>query len=89
MLLNMNDPESILRWWMVWPERHDAYLEHVLKSSPEFAPSIRAAQSRIASSVELSGLLARSVRERREHVAAMALEDMSSSAYELRRAAFA
>lgn len=89
MLLNMNDPESILKWWRVWPERHDAYLEHVLKSSPEFAPSIRAAQSHIASSIELSGLLASSVRERRERVAAVTLEDMSSSAYELRREAFA
>ena len=89
MLLNMNDPESILKWWRVWPERHDAYLEHVLKSSPEFAPSIRAAQSRIASSIELSGLLAGSVRERRERLAAVALEDMSSSAYELRREALA
>ncbi|XHS79941.1 hypothetical protein ACFJGW_08160 [Burkholderiaceae bacterium UC74_6] len=43
MLLNLNDPQSILQWWLVWPERHHAFLEHKLKASPEFGFVIREA----------------------------------------------
>jgi len=54
MLLDLNDADSILKWWRVWPERHDSYLEYSLKTSPEFAPAIREAQRRIAAIPELS-----------------------------------
>lgn len=65
MLLNLNDPTSIVQWWRVCPERHSSYLEVKLRLSPEFAPSIREAQRQIASSDELQSLLTTSVTERR------------------------
>ena len=48
MLLDLNDADSILRWWKVWPDRHDANLEYFLQSSPQCAPAITEAQRRIA-----------------------------------------
>lgn len=66
MLLNLNDPESIVSWWKVYPDQHQAYLDHKLKVSPEFAPSIRDAQRRIAEDPDLRGLLVASVRRRRQ-----------------------
>jgi len=56
MLLNLNDPQSILQWWLVWPERHHAFLEHKLKASPEFGFVIREALQLIAQRPEFRGL---------------------------------
>ena len=84
MLLNLNDPESILAWWRVLPERHDSYLDYKLKASPEFAPAILEAQRRIAGSPELCALLANAAQRRRQREAAEQL-----SAYELRYREFA
>ena len=89
MLLDLSDVESILNWWRVWPERHDAYLEYALKNSPEFAPAIREAQRRIAANPELSSMLANATQERRGRLAARASSNADLSAYELRMAEFA
>ena len=56
MLLNLNDPQSILQWWLVWPERHHAFLEHKLKASPEFGAVIREALRLIAVRPEFRSL---------------------------------
>jgi len=56
MLLNLNDPQSILQWWLVWPERHHAFLEHKLKASPEFGFVIREALRLIAARPEFRSL---------------------------------
>lgn len=61
MLLNFNDPESIVAWWTVLPE------EHKLQASPQFRPSINEARRRIAARPELSGLLDAAVQRRRQH----------------------
>lgn len=47
MLLNLNDPDSIVGWWLTFPERHDAYLEHVARHSPQFGPAIRQARQQL------------------------------------------
>lgn len=85
MLLNLNDPESILAWWCVFPERHGGFLEHKLRLSPEFAPAIREAQRRIASSEELQGMLVRSVAQRRVHEASQAERASRMSSVEMLR----
>ena len=86
MLLDLNDPESIVQWWQVWPARHDGYLEYALKNSPQFAPAIREAQRRIATSPELCAELANAAQERRARLAAQAASDAGLSAHELRMA---
>lgn len=50
MHLNLNDPDSIVRWWTVLPDRHDDYLAYKVQISPEFAPNITEARRRIADS---------------------------------------
>ncbi|WP_124448539.1 hypothetical protein [Paucibacter sp. KBW04] len=57
MLINLNDPDSVLRWWRVWPERHHPLLEFWLKTRPEFAPSIREVQRRLSSDPDLVALM--------------------------------
>ena len=47
MLLNLSDPDSIVQWWRVLPERHWSYLEMFESRSPQFRPEIRAARQRI------------------------------------------
>lgn len=68
MLLNLNDVESILRWWQVLPERHDGVLEQMLLLRPQFAPAIKEAKRRITSSEELQAMLRKSqgLREQQE-----------------------
>ena len=89
MLLNLNDPESILDWWKVFPARHASFLDYKLRVSPEFAPAIREAQRRISNSPALSGLLADAVQQHRQHEASQAAHDDNVSAYELRHREFA
>lgn len=40
MNVNLNNPESIARWYWIFPERHGAYLAHVKETQPRFAESI-------------------------------------------------
>jgi hypothetical protein len=48
MQLNMNDPDSIVTWWRVYPERHWAYIEYFAShATPEFRAAIQEAQQRI------------------------------------------
>lgn len=47
MHLNLSDPDSILRWWRTFPERHWAYLDVFEARSPQFRLAIRAARARI------------------------------------------
>jgi len=84
MLLNLNDTESILAWWKVWPVRHNEYLGVQLAARPQFASAIREAQRRIASDAELQALLARSVRDGVEQLARQTEREGSRSSQELR-----
>lgn len=68
MLVNMNDPVSVLAWWKVWPARHDPMLEHWISTQPQFAPSIREVLRMIASAPALSELLAEAAKARRDAV---------------------
>lgn len=47
MHLNLSDPDSIVQWWRVLPERHWGYLEAFERSTPQFRPEIRIARRRI------------------------------------------
>ncbi|PZP34472.1 MAG: hypothetical protein DI603_05830 [Roseateles depolymerans] len=47
MQLNLMDPDSILRWWRCFPERHWHYLEAFETGSPQFRFAIRQARRRI------------------------------------------
>ncbi|NCT84088.1 MAG: hypothetical protein GXC94_13130 [Comamonadaceae bacterium] len=85
MLLDLNDVESIVRWWSVLPERHDSYLDYKLRVSPEFAPAILEARRRITGSTELQALLARSVKERQQQEAIQSERRSRMSAVELLR----
>lgn len=48
MILNLNDPQSIVAWWRVYPERHEAYLDEWLQAGSEWAGAILEARRRIA-----------------------------------------
>lgn len=48
MILNLNDPRSIVAWWRVYPERHDAYLDEWLQAGSEWAAAILEARRHIA-----------------------------------------
>lgn len=84
MLLNLNDPDSIVAWWTVLPDRHDEYLVHKIKVSPEFAPAIKEARRRIAARPELAGLLQHAIQRRRHFDAAMASRNEGLSSLQLR-----
>lgn len=84
MFLNLNDVNSIIDWWQVFPERHSSYLEYKLRVSPEFAPAIREAQRHIAGSAELSALLSASVNASRAREALEAERKGRLSSLELR-----
>lgn len=85
MLLDLNDPLSIVAWWRVWPERHDGFLEQKAKLSPQFRPAIREAQRRIAASPELQQLLADSVAQRQTYDAHQAERTARMSSVEMLR----
>ncbi|MDI4635546.1 hypothetical protein J7U46_20955 [Pelomonas sp. V22] len=57
MLLNLNDPDSIVGWWLTFPERHDAYLEYVARHSPQFGPAIRQARQQLRADPHCRALL--------------------------------
>lgn len=84
MLLNLNDPDSVVAWWTVLPDRHDAYLSHKVRVSPEFAPAIHEARRRIAAHPKLSRTLELATARRLQHEAAMASRNDSLSSLQLR-----
>jgi hypothetical protein len=84
MLLNLNDPDSIVAWWTVLPDRHDDYLAYKVKASPEFARAINDARRRIAAAPELQRLLASAIERRRSSDAVRASRNESLSSLELR-----
>lgn len=43
MILDLNDPASILAWYRVWPERHGAMLAEWAQRHPKFADAIKQA----------------------------------------------
>jgi hypothetical protein len=65
MLVDLNDPASIVAWWAVYPQRHDACLDGWTRSYPELAPAVREAQRRIAADPRLSALLVQAAAARR------------------------
>ena len=84
MLLNLNDPRSIVSWWQVCPERHEGHLEALLAMRPQFSAAIRRAQRHIATNPDLQGLLARSVQQRNAWLAKQAERDGNVPAHEAR-----
>lgn len=67
MQLDLNNVDSIVAWWLVFPERHDSYLDYKLRASPEFTSSISAARRRIAASPEGQAFRALQGRQRHRH----------------------
>lgn len=47
MQLNLEEPESIVQWWRICPERHWLYLETLEAQSPQFRSAIHHARHRI------------------------------------------
>jgi hypothetical protein len=78
MLLNLNDPASIVAWWRVFPARHNEYLDVLLDGRPQCAQTIRAAKREIASSDELQAQLHKSRRDMQEQRARQSEREMSS-----------
>jgi hypothetical protein len=59
MILNLNDPASIVAWWQVLPERHGPQLQAFARLRPQFAGAIRAALRRIKTDPQLQSLAER------------------------------
>ena len=89
MQLNLSDPDSIIAWWRVLPDRHDSYLAYKLKVGPEFAPAIREAQQRIASNPELAGRRAQADQSQQQHETRQTERTERLSAHALRHQEFA
>jgi len=85
MLLNLNDVESIVEWWCVFPARHDGVLEQTLLLNPQFSRTIRAAQRRIATSDHHQMLLNRSLAQQDQHMAQQAERRAAMSSVEMLR----
>jgi hypothetical protein len=85
MLLNLNDVDSIVSWWSVFPARHDGQLEQTLLLSPQFGPAIREAQRRIAASDQLQMLLNRSLAQQEQHQAFQSERRAAMSSVEMLR----
>lgn len=56
MLLSLNDPGSIVRWWRVFPERHWDLLEGFELRSPQFRAAICEARQRIRTEAHVDRL---------------------------------
>lgn len=85
MFLDLNDADSIVAWWSIFPARHQAALDQMLASRPQFGQSIRAAQRRIAGSEKLQALLNRSLAQQDEYLAYMSARRAAMSSVELLR----
>jgi hypothetical protein len=73
MLLDLNDPLSIVRWWEVYPERHGPLLQDLAQRLPQFRSGIQQAQRLIADTPRLHAALDRARR------AEQALEQLAAS----------
>lgn len=73
MLLDLNDPLSIVRWWEVYPERHGPLLQDLAQRLPQFRSGIHQAQRLIAETPHLHAALDRARR------AEQALEQLAAS----------
>ncbi|MDR7267847.1 hypothetical protein J2X20_000476 [Pelomonas saccharophila] len=82
MQLKLTDPDSIIAWWQVFPERHDSFLTYKINASPEFAPAISEARRRIAADPVLAGLLRQVEQRTRQHEAQQAAFRETPSANE-------
>ncbi|MEJ6001107.1 hypothetical protein [Paucibacter soli] len=63
MILNLNDPASILAWWQVLPQRHGSQLLVLARLRPQFAAGIQAALQRIRADASLNALFERGLTE--------------------------
>lgn len=83
MLLNLNDPDSIVSWWQTFPQRHGAYLDFVATRSPQFGPAIHQARRKMRSDPKLRALLEQAVAASRAAAPEAALdpEQAAFSAY--------
>lgn len=54
MILDLNNPESIVAWWGIAPDRHGPHLLATARRWPQFAWPIRTALRRIKSDAELN-----------------------------------
>jgi len=59
MVLDLNDPSSIVAWWKVLPERHGSQLLAFGRLRPQFRGSKRTAIRRIKDYSGLSEMIAR------------------------------
>ncbi|MCH7343173.1 hypothetical protein LZ017_07245 [Pelomonas sp. CA6] len=59
MLLDLNDPNSIVRWWEVYPERHGPLLKDLAALRPQYRHAINAAGQLIEGSPRLRDRLER------------------------------
>ena len=84
MELKLTDPDSIIAWWQVFPDRHDSFLTYKIRASPEFAPAISEARRRIAADPVLAGLLRQAEQRTRQHEARQAELREPLGAHELR-----
>lgn len=62
MLLDLNDPLSIVRWWEVYPERHGPLLQDLARRLPQFRHPIAQASRLIEDSPHLHEALGRARR---------------------------
>jgi hypothetical protein len=63
--LNLNDPDSIVGWWLTFPLRHDAYLDYVARHSPQFGPAIHQARLRLRADPQSRVLLEQAAEQAR------------------------
>jgi hypothetical protein len=66
MLLNLNDPSSIVAWWRLMPERHGPQLMSLMRMWPQFALPLRSAIRRIKADPALRALYERGVKAARD-----------------------
>ncbi|WIT12177.1 hypothetical protein PFX98_00815 [Paucibacter sediminis] len=63
MILNLNDPASILAWWQVLPQRHGSQLLAMARLRPQFAAPIQAALRRIRADATLNAQFERGLTD--------------------------
>jgi hypothetical protein len=63
MILNLNDPASILDWWQVLPQRHGSQLLAMARLRPQFAAPIQAALRRIRADASLNAQFERGLTD--------------------------
>ena len=87
MLLNLNDPNSIVSWWKVLPERHGPQLRAFAHMRPQFAAAIKSAQRLIKADPALRPMYERSLMVERAQHHMMSVEWLEQESPESRLAA--